>query len=175
MRQALLLNGDYTPLRIIPINRAVVLVLSQKAEIVKAGEGELHSEYAVYPIPSVIRLCRVVKIPYMARVKLTKTALIKRDHGLCGYCGKAGENIDHILPRSLGGRHEWRNVVWACKACNYRKADHYPLEAVPCKKNEKPMVLRIKPYTPEDRLWLIIAIGTALEVPEWEPYLAKAA
>lgn len=48
--------------------------------------------------------------------------------GLCCYCGADGDSIDHILPISRGGKHEWANVVLACKACNGDKRNMTPGE-----------------------------------------------
>jgi 5-methylcytosine-specific restriction endonuclease McrA len=166
MKTALLLNATYEPLRVIPVTRAIVLVLAQKAEVITESQDAFHSERKTIPVPSVIRLRHFVEIPYMARVKLTKTALIKRDNGLCGYCGRLGENIDHIMPKSRGGKHRWENVVVSCKPCNSKKADRTPQEAG--------MTLKVKPYAPKDRLSLILGVGKVEVDPEWEQYLAIA-
>jgi 5-methylcytosine-specific restriction endonuclease McrA len=58
----------------------------------------------------------------------------------CGYCGKDATTIDHILPRSRGGRNTWKNTVAACTVCNQRKGDRTPAEAG--------MVLRLQPSVP---------------------------
>jgi 5-methylcytosine-specific restriction endonuclease McrA len=166
MQKALLLNASYEPLRVITCRRAILLVLSEKAEVITESGELFHSERSTIPIPSVIRLRTLVKIPYMAKVKLTKSALMTRDGSLCGYCGKKAENIDHVMPRSRGGKHVWENVVASCKTCNSRKADKTP--------SEVGMVLKVKPYAPKDRLWLVLAIGKVEMAPEWEPYLAAA-
>ena len=165
MAQALLLNATYEPIRLVPIRRAVLLVLSQRAEVVEESGDVFRSEKRTIPVPSVIRLVRIVRIPYQAKVKLSSKALAARDKGLCGYCDKPGQNIDHIVPRSRGGKNEWTNVVWACVACNDRKADKLLSEAR--------MTLRVKPYAPKGKTWLIIAVG--MIEPEWEPYLAVTA
>jgi 5-methylcytosine-specific restriction endonuclease McrA len=159
---ALLLNATYEPIRLVPIRRAVLLVLSQRAEVVEESGEVFRSEKRTILVPSVIRLVRIVRIPYQAKVKLSRKALAARDKGLCGYCDKPGQNIDHIVPRSRGGKNEWTNVVWACVACNDRKADKLLSEAR--------MTLRVKPYAPKGKAWLIVAVGTI--EPEWEPYLA---
>jgi 5-methylcytosine-specific restriction endonuclease McrA len=156
---ALLLNATYEPIRLVPIRRAVLMVLSQRAEVVEESGEVFRSEKKTVPVPSVIRL---VRIPYQAKVKLARKALAARDKGLCGYCGKPGQNIDHIVPRSRGGKNEWTNVVWACMGCNDRKADKLL--------SEVRMTLRVKPYAPKGKAWLIVAVGTI--EPEWEPYLA---
>jgi 5-methylcytosine-specific restriction endonuclease McrA len=166
MKTALLLNATYEPLRVIPITRAIVLVLMQKAEVIAESDEEFRSERKTVPIPSVVRLLIYREIPYMARVKLTRSALFKRDKGTCGYCGRDGENIDHIMPKSRGGKHRWENVVVSCKPCNSRKADRTPLEAG--------MTLKVKPYAPKDRVSLVLGVGKVEVVPDWEPFLAIA-
>jgi 5-methylcytosine-specific restriction endonuclease McrA len=138
------------------------MVLSQRAEVVEESGEVFRSEKRTILVPSVIRLVRIVRIPYQAKVKLSRKALAARDKGLCGYCDKPGQNIDHIVPRSRGGKNEWTNVVWACVACNDRKADKLL--------SEVRMTLRVKPDAPKGKAWLIIAVGTI--EPEWEPYLA---
>lgn len=66
-------------------------------------------------------------------VGLNKHRLFARDRNICGYCGQRFEerdlSIEHILPVSRGGRHEWTNVVTACRPCNTRKASRTPEEA----------------------------------------------
>ena len=158
---ALLLNATYEPVHLVSARRAVLLVLRQKAEVVEESGEVIRSEARTIPIPSVIRLVHFVRIPYQARVKLTRQALAARDHNLCGYCGKPGETMDHIVPRSRGGKTEWENLVWACKQCNSRKAD----KLLP----EVRMTLRAKPYAPKGRAWLVVAVG--IVDPRWEPYL----
>lgn len=167
MRKVLLLNATYEPIRVISVNRAIVLVyVKEKAEVITESDGAFHSERKTIPIPSVIRLRYAVQIPYQHRIKLTKSALIKRDNGLCGYCAKPGQNIDHIKPRSQGGKHRWENVVWACMPCNSKKANRTPAEAG--------MKLLVKAYAPKDRVTLILGIGKAEMAPEWETYLVAA-
>jgi len=67
------------------------------------------------------------------RVGLSKHRLFVRDRHVCAYCGHAfveGDlTIEHILPLSRGGRHEWTNVVTACRSCNTRKGNRSPEEA----------------------------------------------
>jgi 5-methylcytosine-specific restriction endonuclease McrA len=68
-----------------------------------------------------------------AHVGLTKHRLFVRDRHLCAYCGghfaEAELTVEHILPVSRGGRHEWTNVVTACRSCNTRKGNRRPEEA----------------------------------------------
>jgi 5-methylcytosine-specific restriction endonuclease McrA len=68
-----------------------------------------------------------------AHVGLTKQRLFARDRHVCGYCGQqsaeAELTVEHIQPVSRGGRHEWTNVVTACRSCNTRKGNRLPEEA----------------------------------------------
>jgi hypothetical protein len=68
-----------------------------------------------------------------AHVGLTKQRLFARDRHVCGYCGQqfaeAELTVEHIQPVSRGGRHEWTNVVTACRSCNTRKGSRLPEEA----------------------------------------------
>ena len=56
-------------------------------------------------------------------VRLTKREVLRRDDYTCQYCGQHPSylTIDHIIPRRLGGKHTWDNLVAACPACNHRK------------------------------------------------------
>ena len=159
MAKALVLNATYEPLCIVPVRRAVVLVLKEKAEVVHATDAELHSERRAFAVPSVIRLTYFVKVPFRARAALSRRAVFVRDGHRCQYCGANAENIDHIVPRSRGGEHVWENVVAACRRCNSRKENRLP--------HEVGLRLFREPFVPRDGLRL--ALGR-LE-PEWEAYL----
>jgi len=74
------------------------------------------------------------RIPFgHAHVGLTKHRLFARDRHICAYCGghfpELELTVEHILPVSRGGRHEWTNVVTACRSCNTRKGNRRPEEA----------------------------------------------
>jgi 5-methylcytosine-specific restriction endonuclease McrA len=161
MAGALLLNASYEPLCVVPVRRAVILVLKQKAEIVHEGESALHSERVVFQAPSVIRLVHFVKVPFRNKVPLNRRAVFARDSHRCQYCHGPAENLDHVTPRSKGGDHTWENVVACCKPCNARKGDSL-LE-------NTNMVLRRRPAVPQAMTWMLVALGNVS--PEWEQYL----
>ena len=166
MGRALVLNATFEPLCVVPIRRAVVLVLKEKAEIVhEDGGGALHSERLTFPIPSVIRLKYVVKVPLRARASLSRRAVFIRDHNQCQYCGTTAENVDHVIPRSRGGTHTWDNVVAACKRCNSRKENRLPAEVG--------MRLKKTPRAPHETVWIVVAVGRV--DPKWAPYLSSGA
>jgi 5-methylcytosine-specific restriction endonuclease McrA len=163
--RALVLNATYEPLCVVPIRRAVVLVLKQKAEVLHQDGGALHSERMTIAIPSVIRLKYFVRVPLRARASLSRRAVFIRDQHLCQYCGSAAENVDHVMPRSRGGTHTWDNVVAACKRCNSRKENRLP--------HEVGLHLKTTPRAPHDSVWIVVAVGRV--DPKWAPYLSPGA
>lgn len=164
MRQVLLLNASYEPLTTLPMRRAVLLVLREKAEIVHddTSGAVLRSASLALAAPSVIRLRRFVKVPFRARVPLTRAALMRRDDHRCAYCGRRAETIDHVIPRSRGGAHSWENCVASCMTCNIRKADRL-LE-------ELGWASHVTPMAPRGVHWRLI--GAHHGDPQWAPYLS---
>lgn len=118
----LVLNLNYEPLNICGLGRAVALVGSGKAEILASGMEDIRTARAVIPRPSVIKLQYLVRRP-RAQVRLTRREVFIRDDYTCQYCGLRGRELtlDHVIPRHLGGRHVWDNLVSACRPCNHRK------------------------------------------------------
>ena len=111
-----------------PVRRALVLALKGKAEVLHTNGHMFRSETIEMAAPSVVRLNYFVKVPYRARASLSRRAVLVRDNFRCQYCGRAAENVDHVIPRSRGGRHTWDNVVAACRPCNSRKENRSPAE-----------------------------------------------
>ncbi len=118
----LILNNDFEPLNICHTHRAVVLVAAGKAEIIVNGRGYITTPSAQCPKPSVIRLAHTVRRP-RPKLRLSRRAIFRRDGYRCQYCGRdsAHLTLDHVVPRSRGGKHVWTNLVSACAACNRRK------------------------------------------------------
>jgi 5-methylcytosine-specific restriction endonuclease McrA len=164
VRSALVLNATYEPLSVVPARRAVCLVLAEKADVLHDDGTPVRSASLVIAWPIVIRLRYVVKVPFHRRTALSRRAVFVRDHERCQYCGGLADSIDHIIPRSRGGTHEWDNVAAACRPCNLRKRDRTPDEAG--------MRLANLPRAPREEAWIAVAVG---RVPEaWKPYLARA-
>jgi len=133
----LALNSSFEPLTMVPMRRALRLVIDGKAEIVEADdERVVRSERMSLPRPHVIRLKAFVHVPRRFRRQVTNTFLFARDHYRCQYCGRAQNELrhrealtrDHLIPLSRGGTNEWTNVVTACSSCNTRKANRLPSE-----------------------------------------------
>jgi 5-methylcytosine-specific restriction endonuclease McrA len=158
---ALVLNATYEPLCVVPLRRAVVLVLAEKAIMVEAGDGVMHSERAAIPIPAVVRLANYVRVPYRREVPLTRRAVLDRDAHSCVYCGVRADTIDHVRPRSRGGEHTWTNVVAACARCNHRKGDRML--------SELGWHLSSPPLQPSATV--AVVLGWAKRDPSWQRYL----
>jgi 5-methylcytosine-specific restriction endonuclease McrA len=133
----LALNASFEPLTVVPMRRALRLVIDGKAEIVEADPDKVvRSERMTFPRPAVIRLTRFVHVPRKFRRQVTNTFLFARDNYTCQYCGrhqgvfKPRESLtrDHLIPLSRGGLNEWTNVVAACSPCNTKKSNRLPNE-----------------------------------------------
>lgn len=167
-RKVLLLNATFEPLTALPLRRAVVLVVGGKAEVVHGDPAglTLHAATMAVPIPSVIRLSHYVRVPYRAKVPLTRAGLMHRDRGRCAYCGGKAETIDHVQPRSRGGPHSWQNCVACCARCNHRKADRLL--------SELGWRLREIPRAPHGPHWRLLVQSYESD-PLWRPYLGAPA
>lgn len=171
MAVVLLLNASYEPLSIIPQRRALSLLLRGRVDAATEDELTIQGISHTLRIPTVIRLRRYINVPRRG-ARWTRRGVLQRDGYRCIYCGRqAGESqkgqplakndftVDHIIPRSRGGRNTWGNTACACPVCNHRKGDRTPHEAG--------MPLRWEPKTP--RVGYVVASG---DVPaSWKVYL----
>jgi Restriction endonuclease len=100
-------------------------------------------------------------------VKFNRINIFRRDDDSCQYCRmkfpRSELTIDHVIPRSMGGKSTWENVVCCCVDCNRRKGGRTPEEAK--------TRLRTKPKKP---LWSPLSNISikALKYKEWEPFLS---
>jgi 5-methylcytosine-specific restriction endonuclease McrA len=126
-------SQNYLPLCRVNIKRAIVLLVTNKAEplgFAIEGGWRVHSPSLVVDVPKHIRLKiasseRTWKVP-----PVNRREVLRRDHQSCQYCSSGKRlTLDHLIPRSKGGSHTWNNVVTACERCNSRKGDRTPAEA----------------------------------------------
>lgn len=154
----LALNASFEPLTMLPIERALRLVLDEKAEVLEADDARIfRSAREKIAAPLVIRLKRFIHVPRRFRRQVTNTFLFARDGYRCQYCGRhrtvlRGREFltrDHVTPMSRGGENTWENVVTACSPCNNRKASHFP--------DECGMHLLKKPHEPNyvELVWAV--------------------
>ena len=107
----LVLNSSYEPLNFTSWKRAIILLFKEKAQ---------------YISKKVIRLVNFVRIPFRTQqlIHPTKANIIKRDNHECQYCGsKSHLTVDHVIPRSKGGKNTWENLVACCETCNVKKGN----------------------------------------------------
>ena len=137
----LVLNQNYEPLNVCDIRRAFNLLGAEKAELLERNHQVIRTPTLAIPAPSVIRLVYLVRRP-RPRVKLSRREVFARDAHTCQYCGTGSRDltIDHVVPKHRGGRHEWENLVTACRGCNHRKGSKTVGEAR--------MTLRREPRAP---------------------------
>lgn len=159
--RALVLNATYEPLGVVSDRRALILVLNERATVVEKSETVLHFARGQVVLPAVIKLNKFVKIPYKHAVPLSRRAIFARDGGRCVYCSAPATSIDHVIPRSRGGEHNWDNVVSACHRCNHLKADK-PLKELGWR-------LRHLPHEPIGAAWRVL--GSTRAEAAWIPYL----
>ncbi|MEM7128756.1 MAG: HNH endonuclease [Chloroflexota bacterium] len=132
-KEVLVLNASYEPLSLVSIRRAVILLMREKAELVESTSGLLRSATRTIAIPLVIRLNKYVRLPHRM-VPPTRASIMLRDANTCQYCGgtpgRGNLTVDHVKPRSRGGKHSWTNLVTACRSCNQKKGALTPEEAL---------------------------------------------
>jgi len=165
LSSVLVLNASYEPLSVVSVRRAIVLLLKEKAEVIEAAQAILRSERLSLPVPLVIRLVYYVRIPRRISLPVSRRGILARDRYTCQYCGtqpgKQVLTIDHVLPRSRGGKTIWNNVVAACKRCNGKKGNRTPEEAG--------MKLLTRPAKP--RYFAMAYITSAESRSVWEKYM----
>lgn len=160
-KKVLVLNQSYQPITVTTVKKAVTLTWRNKVDLIEIGEQVLRSPNAEYPLPLVIRLKSGVKYNPFRRVELNRRNLFKRDKNSCVYCGSKEElTIDHVMPKSRGGRTTWDNVVTACHKCNNKKDNKTPEEAG----------LKMKSNPKQPHHLIFLTEETKLHE-KWKPYL----
>lgn len=147
--KVLVLNNTYEPLHFCVARRAIVMVITGRAEQIESDGIMIHSFSGRFPCPTVIKLKRYIRIPRWIGVSFSKKNVLRRDNKTCLYCGATGVEltIDHIIPRSLGGGLNWLNVVAACRKCNNKKGNR-TLEAAGMKLIRAPYIPKSPVYFP---------------------------
>ena len=135
--RCLALNASFEPLTMVPVRRALRLVIDGKAEIVEAEPAITYEVRASScPDPPSSVWCKFVHVPRRFRRQVTNTFLFARDDYRCQYCHRTQAELrprecltrDHLVPLSRGGGNDWTNVVTACTTCNTRKGNRLPEE-----------------------------------------------
>ena len=157
-QSVLVLNRHYVAIHIVNVKRAFTLLAKELVEVVAIEDGqwvgydfdswrevselranfkEPHQDWirtfrCEIEVPRIVRLFTYDRMPKSA-VKFNRRNLFARDGNRCQYCnGKfplSELSIDHVLPRSQGGKTTWDNVVCACVKCNVKKGGRTPEQA----------------------------------------------
>jgi 5-methylcytosine-specific restriction endonuclease McrA len=179
----LVLNRYFVPVTVTSVKRAFVMLYCGIAKAVDANyetfdfeswsqvsaikeEDAIKTISRIIKIPRVIVLVRYDRMP-KKEVKFNRINIFRRDGDSCQYCRKKFSRseltIDHVVPRSLGGKSVWENVVCCCIDCNRKKGGRTPEEAK--------MRLRVKPKKPLWSPFSNISVK-AMRYKEWEPFLS---
>jgi len=178
----LVLNRSYLPIHVTSVRRAFSLLYQGIARAVDEqyqtfdfdGWRQLavaRDMDAIGTAGGLIRVPRVIVLIAFDRlpsrhVRFSRINLMARDNFRCQYCGgrpsRSELNLDHVVPRSLGGHSTWENVVTSCVDCNRRKGGRTPKQAQ--------MALRRQPVRPR---WtpLVNLMLSTVRYQEWRPYL----
>jgi 5-methylcytosine-specific restriction endonuclease McrA len=164
-KRVLVLNLDHYPVAVVPVQKAMVLLLLEKANLLSSYELlEIRTVTRSFAYPAVIRLAQYKHIPYKG-VLLNRANLFRRDRGQCQYCGSTRQlTIDHVIPRSKGGKSSWNNLVTACSRCNVGKGDKSLEQAG--------LTLKVAPFVPS--LSYFLAAYAERQAQEWLPFLASS-
>lgn len=163
--RTLVLNAGYEPLAVVSFKRALILVLNKKATVLAgATDVRVHSAQDEFELPSVILLSRYVRIPGSRIIPVSRRGVLRRDAHRCAYCNRSANTIDHVQPKSRGGKDTWENLVACCLKCNNIKGDKTL--------HEMGWQLKFNPRMPSGTIWMVR--GAERFEPEWNPYLAHA-
>jgi 5-methylcytosine-specific restriction endonuclease McrA len=99
---------------------------------IRPQDNAVRTAHSVIRVPTVIVAVNYARVP-KKRPKLCARTIRERDGNRCQYTGRLLHpdegSLDHVVPRSRGGKDEWENLVWSAKEVNQRKADRLPHEA----------------------------------------------
>jgi 5-methylcytosine-specific restriction endonuclease McrA len=180
--RVLVLNRSYMPIHVTSARRAFTLIYREIARALNAEYQTFDFEqwsrlYAESEETSVgtsggpVRLPRVIVLTTFDRipkrhVRYSRINVFTRDRYTCQYCGanppRSELNLDHVVPRSLGGKTTWENVVCSCVDCNRRKGGRTPQQAR--------LRLQRRPARPRWTPLMNLAISST-RYEEWRPFL----
>jgi HNH endonuclease len=125
--KVMVLNADLELLHSVSVEHAIRMIVRGVAEVHEAADEFI----GVFIRPISVRLLKYVVTTwrYQRQPKWSKSGVLRRDNFVCAFCGGKATTIDHVMPRSKGGKNTWKNTVSACSPCNNKKRDRTPAEA----------------------------------------------
>ena len=190
----LVLNRHYQALRVVDAKRAFSFLFRRLAEVVAIekdtyntydfeswtevsefrrefdpdGNDWVHTVRLTIAVPRIIRLLSYDRLPRQ-QVKFNRRNIYGRDHNRCQYCGRryltSELSLDHVIPRSRGGKTTWDNVVCCCTSCNVKKGGRLP--------SEMGMELIVKPVKPRRSPMVHLRLGQD-KYASWKQFLNHA-
>lgn len=151
--ETLVLSASYEPVARVSWQRAILLVFTEKVEVVEEYEDKtIRSVSFELQMPSVVRFLRTQRWRGKG-IRFSRENVYARDRGLCQYCARKvtreESTYDHVVPRAQRGVTSWENIVIACVRCNQRKGGRTPEQAgmkllsVPVKPKSLPGGVRV--------------------------------
>lgn len=128
--ETLVLNKSLIPITIIPYQKAISLIIAEKViSVVDYKDKFCSSKNLKFPVPSVVKCIKSDYVPknFTNILPLNRKNIYFRDKGQCLYCGKKVSfinfTLDHVIPKYLGGKFCWENIVVCCSKCNSEKGN----------------------------------------------------
>ena len=163
MRDTLLLNADGNPLSVAPLStltwqESIKLIWLDRINVLEwHDDWQVHSPSVTLTVPSVIIVRDFVKRRF--NTNFSRSNVYLRDNYMCQYCKQMFSNkeltLDHVIPRSKGGKTTWTNIVSACKQCNNQKGSHTHIK--PYKEPKQPdfyqLVSGVNPIHIDHEIW----------------------
>lgn len=158
--RTLLLDSTYFPIKVISWQKAIILIVTGRAEVVdEYNDITIRSVSLSIQLPKVLRLFG--RHQNIQTVKFSRENVFFRDKYQCQYClarpHPTDLTFDHVVPLSRNGTTCWENIVTCCKSCNSKKGARTPSEAnmklnkIPRRPNWTPeLCLRLKEDDPEE-------------------------
>jgi hypothetical protein len=127
--KTLVLNSNYQPISFVSDIRAIGYLFKGKVDIISNWDDYLYWSSGKIKKPSILKFKYYVR--WIPKNGCSRSGIFRRDNNTCQYCGKvfaeSSLTIDHVVPKSSGGKFSWSNAVTSCFSCNSKKADK-PLE-----------------------------------------------
>ena len=166
--KSLVLSYSYEPLQFCSARHAITMVYGGRAEELDSAGYSIRTPSADFSLPTVIRILNIIQRNRKKGLAFSKKNILRRDDYTCQYCGTSNQplTVDHVIPKSRGGKTNWTNIVVACKNCNLRKGNRTPFEV--------DMKLHRTPKKPENTfIPFVIPSGPNSHIEIWQKYLPK--
>jgi 5-methylcytosine-specific restriction endonuclease McrA len=164
--RTLVLSQGFEPVRIVPWQRAITLLFLGKVELIEEYDRDIKTTSIAMKVPAVVRLLGAFR-RHKKPVKFSRINIYGRDNYSCQYCGVKKRlfelTYDHVVPRTLGGKTTWTNIVSCCSDCNRKKGGRTPDQAG--------MKLLKAPIQPAATPVLVLAVSRESVPDAWRDYL----